>query len=318
MRYLKKFDHYKLTERLGISEDVELLSDEIYNKLKDSDKFILNISDYSTFPKDIKYLSVEYSPNFENSSCVRNSTDTVAIKINKKIYSIIMHEVNHIYTSKNHRDVNKSTNKYNAQYTYTVFPHSNCTLYHLLYLTFGEEINSRVAETYVSLLNTYTTKSEFLDNLKINPIYLLMKNAKSAVENIDNLFRSDKSEFRRFVYYYNISSKNIKYKIETDNTLTWRNILNMALSKFKIVKPYDEASDEEVYKFINKFQPLMLKKINRYFKKVYRMYDLMDEIFIGKDILSKEDKMENFRELIKQVSDPEAKSVIQSIIDKSK
>lgn len=317
MRSIRRFNQHKLFEKLGISEDVELLSNDIYKKLSISDNFTIDITQYKSFPKSIKQLIVDYNPNY-TSSCSRKSNDIVLIKLSKKVYTVVIHEVNHIYTVKEYQDINKFTNKHNAQYTTSVFPHSDCTLYHLLYLTFGEEINSRVAETYVALLNTQTTKSTFANKLKFTPMYVLMKNAKHTLDIIDDLYKENKSEYRRFVYYYNISTENIKNNIVTDNTLTWKNILNMALSKFKIVKPYDESSEEEFNKFIKKFKPLMYKQIDSYFRKVNKMYDLMDETFSDKGILNDNDRINNIKELMEQIPDKDIKSISQSVIDESK
>jgi len=317
MRYIRKFDLSYINERLGINKDAESISDYIHNELKFDSSISVSLEKYPELYKIAKTLEVILNEKSESSYCTRKSNDVVQIVVSKNIYSIILHEVTHMFTVKSIEQVNKKTKTYNAKYTNNIFPHSYCLLYDLLYLTFGEEINSRVAETYVSLLTIATTKKNFSVNLGVSSIYAMMLKTKSIIEELEAQFQEHKTEFKRFVYYYNISAKNIKGGIVGDNTLTWKNILNSVLSKFKIVKPYDEASDEEVLKFIRKLKPLMKARIDKYFQKVYKMYDLFEDVVKHKEVLDKEDYIHNLKSLIPYVSGSESKLLLNQLIQKA-
>jgi len=256
-----------LNEKLGIIDEVETLSNELFNKLiniKNGKKYqfvidddIINIEVNNEKLEKINAYAL-FIPNKQNNNIAK-----ILIKTDlKKNY--LFHEIAHFIRYKKlgnkietiKRNLLNSTNK--TKYYINNFE----TLIEMIYLSDESEMNSFIHEIYYSLKKEYDislNKNDFFQNETNFDFYKNMINY--------NIFEDLKD--------INIKQKQQFFNILSGFITTNNNFFNKIKHYYKIIFNKYNDNEIDINIFMNKLQNIINKKGYEYQKRIHKLYDLI-------------------------------------------
>lgn len=298
---------FKQFESVGISDDTMRLAKQIQSDLSDAEPNSEFTYDLNQYYSDINKLSalrlvVKYDPNAEgpfvrfkskynnfkrtdNLRKTREENEYLMVLKRRKL-SDIVHEVNHL------TDTGPSTSYKILDNIGNNVGDSGIRIFNdIVYICSKPEIKSMLTEVYVNLLLKNTTRSNFMSNLYLDPIYNLMKYTKKVInEDMDELLQSDNG--KKYVYYWNEFQSYYEDRGESDleiknkkaaNVNTWFDRIGFIASEIRKklrdrFNPADPmATDEQVRKFTKKHKQYCLKNIDIFTKKCGKLFSLFSD-----------------------------------------
>jgi len=332
---MKKYKSF-INEKLGVNKDIEYFSSIVNNFINDKVINVINKSKVKSlykkyfkfdFPLDnipptmvnnmkVNSFDVEiYLKPWDENQMFTHLNDDNSLELTLSVspdydnvikQSNIEHELKHLYQfvrnvdlkkGEIHRDPNNDM-YYNLSNIRGYYKNDYFEVFnHLIYLSLDNEIDARTQQCYRMLINTGTTKDNFLTNLKNNEQYeysIFLK--KHEVIN-----RIKDGNMVRFVSIWKFMYDNMIFLNKySDYSGFWGklkyvdligNIHDIFLRYFgpikkpKILKKskpqsinmseifYDEVSEKEALDFLNKWEKIFDNQGNKFYRKLSRLYD---------------------------------------------